>query len=236
MFYRDIIKANDLNCYKIHQKESNIFVCTKGKFKSKAKLYLDEARNQIETYIKTYPHFGVSFKPIKVDTAAPSLIRSMQGASISTNTGPMASVAGAVSFYVGQRLLKFSDEVIVENGGDIFLKSLKERIVLIYAGKSPLNKRIALKVPISSKPYGICTSSGTLGHSFSFGKADAVVIISHDSILSDAWATRIANMIKKESDIKRGINLLKKQSKILGGLIIKGRKLAIAGKIPIKSI
>jgi len=36
--------------------------------------------------------------------------------------GPMAAVAGALAEYVGQDLLKLTPNVIVENGGDIFLK------------------------------------------------------------------------------------------------------------------
>jgi hypothetical protein len=133
-------------------------------------------------------------------------------------------------------LAKETDEIIVENGGDIYLKSNKPRHVLIYAGRSKLSEKLAIKLPISNKPYGICTSSGTVGHSFSFGKADAVVIVSHSPTLSDAWATKVANKIINEAHIKDGINLILNQSDLLGGVIIIKDKLAIGGDLNLEKV
>lgn len=236
MPYRDLIKNSNLIFYKLKVKESDIAIYTEKKLYKKAKLFLLEARRNIDSYIKMRPEFLESFKPLKLDKNASPIIKSMLRSAKNANVGPMASVAGAISEYIGRGLLSLSPEVIIENGGDIFLKSDKERMVGIFSGKSPFSNKIALILPKSKRPYGICTSSGTVGHSFSYGISDAATIVSYDCAYSDAWATRIANMIKNDSDIQQAIKLIKKQPKILGGAVIKGRKMAVTGKIRLKNI
>jgi ApbE superfamily uncharacterized protein (UPF0280 family) len=98
----------------------------------------------------------------------------------------MASVAGFFSEKVGKFLAHYSRDVIVENGGDIWMKSNRIRRVGIFAGSSPFSQRIGLEIGPKRTPLGICTSSATVGHSLSFGKADAVVILAPSAILADA--------------------------------------------------
>ncbi|HOH54381.1 MAG TPA: UPF0280 family protein, partial [Fervidobacterium sp.] len=104
---------------------------------------------------------------------------------------------------VGRFLLdKFDcNEVIVENGGDIFIKNVNPITTAIYAGNSPLSGKIGLEIPPGV--HGVCTSSGTVGHSFSFGKADAVTIVCDSASISDAFATAYCNMLKDEKDIEK---------------------------------
>lgn len=52
-------------------------------------------------------------------------------------------------------------------------QNIKPLLVGLFAGKSPLTGKIGLKFEPGSS-LGICTSSGTVGHSLSFGKCDAV--------------------------------------------------------------
>jgi len=148
-----------------------------------------------------------------------------------TNVGPMAAVAGAISEYVGMELLNYTNEIILENGGDIFLSSKITKNVLIYAGASPFSNKIALEIPGNYKPIGICTSSGTFGHSLSFGKADAVVVLAEDTLLADAAATSICNMIKTSDDIESGTSFGKSINGIQGILIIIGDKMGAWGEI-----
>ncbi|MCL5024041.1 MAG: UPF0280 family protein [Nitrospirae bacterium] len=116
----------------------------------------------------------------------------------------MASVAGAIAEYVGSALLPYSRDVIVENGGDVYIRSEVPRKMLLLAESSDLGS-LRVEIPPSLKPIGICTSSGTLGHSFSFGNADAVTVLDGSVSLADAAATAIANVIKKPGDISKGI-------------------------------
>jgi len=152
------------------------------------------------------------------------------------SVGPMASVAGAIAEFVGTELSKFSPEVIVENGGDIFLKGLKTRRIGIYAGTSPLSGKIGLKINGKDTPLGICTSSGTVGHSLSYGKADAAIAIAKSAILADAAATAIGNLIKEPSDIPSGIKFAEGIEGLKGVIIIKGENMGLWGDIKIYPI
>jgi len=155
----------------------------------------------------------------------------MAEAGFKASVGPMASVAGAIAYFVGEELSRFSPEIIIENGGDIYLKSRQNRIIGIYAGKSPLSGKLGLEIKGREAPIGISTSSGTVGHSLSFGKADAVVVLAENAILSDAIATGIGNLILQEADIASGIERAQKIPGIKGIVIIKGEIMGTWGDI-----
>ncbi len=223
-----------LYSYKVKIKESSLFIYSSGKSRLKAKGYLSAARKQIETYAGSHAEFSESFKPLKLDPSAPAIIKSMLKTA-AAKVGPMAAVAGAIAEYVGRKLLEDNPEVIVDNGGDIFLKLDRRAAVGVLAGKSPLSNKLAIILPRSKTPWGICTSSGTIGHSFSYGKSDAVVIVAKNCALADAWATSAANMVKRTSDIDKVIRFIKKEKRISGAVIIKGKKLAVTGNIEIET-
>ena len=143
----------------------------------------------------------------------------------------MAAVAGAIAEFVGQELLKFSPEVIVENGGDIFLKITKERLVGVHAGTSPYTGKIALKIAAADTPLGVCTSSGTVGHSLSFGKADAAIVLAPSAALADAAATAIGNIVKAESDIPQAIDFARGIAGLVGVAVIINDKMGVWGKV-----
>jgi hypothetical protein len=136
-----------------------------------------------------------------------------------------------VAEYTGMELLKHSEEVIVENGGDIFFNIHRDITVGIFAGQSPMSEKIGIKISSSNKPFSICTSSGSVGPSLSFGSADAVTIKSASASYADAAATAIGNIIKNRSDIQRGIDEAKKMSRVTGLIIIKGEHLGVWGDI-----
>ena len=143
----------------------------------------------------------------------------------------MASVAGAIAEFVGSELLAFSPEIIVENGGDIYLKSLRKRLIGIYAGESPLTGKIGLEINGKDTPLGICTSSGTVGHSLSYGKADAVIVLSPSAALADAVATAIGNRISQPSDIPSGIEFARGIDGLKGVIIIQDEKVGVWGEV-----
>jgi ApbE superfamily uncharacterized protein (UPF0280 family) len=132
---------------------------------------------------------------------------------------------------VSRDLLELSQEVIVENGGDIYLATSRERTIGIYAGISPLNLQLGIVIQPEDSPLGICTSSGTVGHSLSFGKADAVCILSKSAALADAAATAVGNMVQEGKDIDRGLQKGKEIEGVLGTLIIVGEKIGVWGNI-----
>jgi ApbE superfamily uncharacterized protein (UPF0280 family) len=192
-------------------------------------------RSTIEKYIQKHPLFVTTLKPYPADEQAPVLIKEMIKASTMVDVGPMAAVAGAIAEAVGKDMLLFSPEIIIENGGDDFLRTTKKRLVGIYAGDSSLSGRIALEIQPWETPLGICTSSATVGHSLSLGNADAVVVLSHSTSFADAAATAICNIVKNPEDIPKAIESAQQMSNLYGLVIIKGDQLGFWGKVKIHS-
>ena len=124
----------------------------------------------------------------------------------------------------------------MENGGDIFLKIDQVRKIGIFAGNSPFSEKIALEVEPGEKPFSVCTSSGTVGPSFSFGKADAIVVIAENAALADAAAAAIGNVVIEVADIDHGLNLAKKIKGLDGVLIIKDDQLGALGRVKLVAL
>ena len=129
-----------------------------------------------------------------------------------------------------------SKEIVVENGGDLFLSVLHDMLIEIYAGDSPLSGRLALKIKATNTPLGICTSSGTVGHSLSFGTSDAVTVISRSSALADAAATSIGNLVYTKKDIGKGLEQAQAIDGVIGTIIIKDNMLGVWGDIELTQI
>lgn len=163
-------------------------------------------RLQLEQYIVKHPLFLATLDPLPMDFLAPPLVREMLAAGLQAGVGPMAAVAGTIAEFVGKALVAEGvEEVIVENGGDIYIHRLKECSVAIFAGQSPLSYKIGLRLLPSQMPVGVCTSSGTVGHSLSFGKADAAVVVARSTPLADAMATCIGNEVGGTLSAKEGV-------------------------------
>ncbi|MBP1745509.1 MAG: hypothetical protein H6Q54_124, partial [Deltaproteobacteria bacterium] len=105
--------------------------------------------------------------------------------------------------------------------------------ILVYAKKSPFSQKIAIKIKERDKPYGVCTSSATVGPSLSLGKADAVCIVADSALFADGLATCIGNSVKSKDDINMAIEIGKSFSNIIGILIIVGDNLGIWGDLEI---
>ena len=234
--YRHWVQGQDLVSFNVLVKETDLYIRASADLKSKAYKLVLKYRNQLESYIERHPSFATSLEPISVAEDEPQIIKEMATSTKKFCLGPMASVAGAIAQFVGSELLASSPEVIVENGGDIFLKSSRDRGVGIYAGKSPLSGKLGLEIRGEETPLGVCTSSGTVGHSLSFGQADAVVVIAKSAILADAAATAIGNIISQPDDITTGIEFAKGNQGLLGVVIIKDDKIGIWGQVKICQI
>ncbi len=231
--YRHWIKSQDLISFKVALKETDLYIRASTNLKRKALKLVLKYRDTLEGYIERHPSFLTSLEPFAASDDAPYIIKLMSESASKVGVGPMASVAGAIAEFVGNELSAFSPEIIIENGGDIFLKSSKKRLIGIYAGKSPLSGKIGLEINGQDTPLGVCSSSGTVGHSLSYGKADAVVALSKSATLADAAATAIGNLIVESSDIPRGIEFAKGIEGLLGIIIIKDDKMGLWGKVKI---
>jgi len=218
--YRSWIPKDGLVPFQAKVKETDLYILAKMHLEMEAREAIIRFRQQIEAYIKKNSFFKESLVPLPFDPWAPDIIREMLAASQKIGVGPMAGVAGAIAEFVGKALLAFTPEVVVENGGDIFLQTHNERKIGIFADRSPLNMRVGIKIPPGRTPLGICTSSGTVGHSKSFGMADAVCVISPSATLADAAATFLGNMVHGQQDIEWVLTEGRKISEIKGIVII----------------
>jgi ApbE superfamily uncharacterized protein (UPF0280 family) len=229
--YRHWIDGTDLVPFAVTIKETDLYIRATADLHRKASRIVHKYRYQIEGYIKRSPRFQSSLEPIPMPEYAPDIIKEMIKAGNAAGVGPMASVAGAIAEYVGRELLTYSPEIIVENGGDIYLKTSKNRFVGIFAGDSPLSGKLGIEVDATDTPLGVCASSGTVGHSLSYGKADAVIVLSESTALADAAATAVGNRVKKTIDIDNAIEFGRTITGLRGLVIIKGDKTGVWGDV-----
>jgi ApbE superfamily uncharacterized protein (UPF0280 family) len=210
-----------------------------------ATLAIRAGRKALERYLAVNPAFRDSLVPLQNALpevsgsaspgfdAVPPLALAMHRASLATGVGPMAAVAGTFAELAGQAALASgARESIVENGGDIFMLLEAPLVMGLYAGTSPLSGRLAFIIEPDRTPLGVCSSSGTMGHSLSLGNCDLATVFSEDTALADAAATLAANLVSTEADIQSALDRVGSIPGILGVLVIKGDKLGMTGQLP----
>ncbi|MBD3387867.1 MAG: UPF0280 family protein [Candidatus Altiarchaeales archaeon] len=189
--------------------------------------------NLLVDYINRNPLFKSTYEPVEEDPSAPEIVRSLIEASGECDVGPMAAVAGTFSHLIGEYIVsKGAQEVIVENGGDIYLKTKDEMIVGLDSGPSSTTGRIALRVTAGETPCNICTSSGSVGHSISLGEADSVTVFADKGAIADAAATAIANVVCEAGDVEKAIEKARSIGGIRGVLIVKDDTVGAWGRMP----
>ncbi len=229
--YRRWITGKDLVSFTIAVKETDLFVRARRNLQGKAFRIVLKYREQLEKYIDRHPAFATSMVPLAVTADAPEMVKAMIEATAKAGVGPMASVAGAIAEYVGRELLEYSPEVILENGGDTFIRTLERRVVGLYTGDSPFTGQLGRQIDPDDTPLGICTSSGTIGHSVSLGHADAAVVVSPSATLADAAATAVGNAVQTVEDIAPALELGRRIEGVTGLVVIKGDKMGVWGKV-----
>jgi len=231
--YRDFSSPRHYSRFSVKISETDLYILADSDLTALASEAVHRYRSQIEEYIRIRPEFRTSLVPLSGDSLAPDIVREMLDASCRAGVGPMASVAGAVAEFVGRLLLEKSANVVVENGGDIYFNVKDDIAVGIFAGTSSLSGRIALRSVPTQTPLGLCTSSATVGHSLSFGIADAVCIKSKSAALADAAATAAGNAVRSRKDIRKGLSKAMSIAGVLGVLIVSGDTLAVQGDMEI---
>ena len=234
--YRAHAQRKGLVPFTITVKETNLHIQANKTLSREAVKSVLICRNYIENHIQSHPTFLRSMVPVHQIPHAPEIIRDMIDAAIRAQVGPMAAIAGAIAQYTGKDLMTLSDQVIVENGGDVFLKTHSDTTLAVFAGKSPLSMKVGVKIAKRETPFALCTSSGTIGHSTSFGKADAVTILADSCAFADAVATALANRVKTESDIQPTIDHGKNISGVQGIIVIKKKKLGAWGDLELVAL
>jgi len=234
--YRKRVHPKDLISFRVLIKETDLLVSSSRDLTRQTKERVYHYRRQLEDYIRSKSDFLSTLLPFPEDPFAPEIIREMISVTRMFGVGPMAAVAGAIAQFVGSDLLKHADQVIVENGGDIFVKTKRPVTVSIFAGSSQLSDKLGLIIHPEEMPTGICTSSATVGHSLSLGTADAVCIVAQSASIADAAATALGNKITKRSKLKSVVESMRGFKDIKGGVVVIGKTMATWGEIELTRI
>lgn len=242
-FYRTHMGEGRFKSFSVHYKDSDLWIGVDHQSFSNhlpafAMKHLIGIRNELEHYLCIHPEFASSFQPLSCTNDAPLLARQMAEAAQKAGTGPMAAVAGAFAESMGKAIEKeFAvKEVVIENGGDIYLSIEKALVLAVYAGTSALSGKVGIEIPPQASPLGVCTSAGTLGPSVSFGKADAVMLACKNTLLADAYATALGNRVKTAADIEKTLALASQETEILSALIVCEEKIGVYGSFPVKPL
>jgi hypothetical protein len=240
-FYREAMGNARWKSFRVEHLETDLWIAVDSdNYSIKAEKFSKEQavyyRNILDKHIREFPEFLTSLTPLAVPSGAHPLIAEMYNASGIAGTGPMSAVAGAVAEYICNDLIsKFGfSEAIVENGGDIFLMINHPATISVYAGASPLSDRIGLFIKPEDTPMSICCSSGTVGHSLSFGNADAAVIGCRSGAQADAYATACCNEVKSASMVSEVAQSFLQKPDIISVIIIKDDKAGIGGRLEVK--
>lgn len=233
--YRKITNPTGLVSFEVVIKQSDLWISAKRDLSIEARDIVLEARRQIETYISQYPGFMSSLIPWNDDPFAPPLVRRMIKVGKEIGVGPMACVAGAIAQEVGEGLRKWSDEVVVENGGDIYASTKRPLTVALLPGNNRITG-LGLKVGPELMPLGICSSSATIGHSYSQGSADLVSVLSKSAYYADGAATAICNMMKSPGDLRLIDKMATRLQGIIGVVAVMGRTIACWGAVELTSL
>jgi ApbE superfamily uncharacterized protein (UPF0280 family) len=242
-FYRKNMGKDRFCSFVVHYHDSDLWIGVDAEsFTKELALFAQEKlvaiRSELETYLLNHSAYASSFSPVQAQKDAPEIAKAMATAGAIAQTGPMAAVAGAFSEYLGTAIQKKfkCKEIVVENGGDLYLSLQNTMTLSVYAGTSPLSGKVGIEIPATATPLGICTSAGTVGPSTSFGNADAVMVASKNTLLADALATAIGNRVKSAVNIEQELNICTIQPEIESLLIICDGKIGVKGKFELKLI
>ncbi len=232
--------GRDAVTFTVSHRESDLWVAVDrgdaAAMAARTRRFLGELRRQLDDYLARDPAYRRALNPCLPLPDAPPPLPEMAAAAATAGIGPMSAVAGAVARETGRMLRREFDvgEVVVENGGDIYADVRRPLDVALFAGTSPLSERVGLHLPAGTHPLGICTSSGTVGPSLSFGRADAVMIVCRDVLLADSFATAYANRIRSEADVGPVVGRACAEPDILGAMAVLGERLAVGGRYELR--
>ncbi|HDM60151.1 MAG TPA: UPF0280 family protein [Archaeoglobus veneficus] len=186
------------------------------------------ARREIEETIANDPLFLTTLEPYECDG---KIVGRMCFASKLANVGPMAAVAGVIAQYAVEEASKHTSFVVVDNGGDIAMRTNKRLVVGVYPSD------IGLVIEPCDEIVAVCTSSGKIGHSISFGFADAATVIGNDACIADAFATALGNSIKEDygkKEVEDALEEFWKKAKryVSGAIVVKDDIIGVVGNVP----
>jgi ApbE superfamily uncharacterized protein (UPF0280 family) len=233
--YREKSRPAGLVTFSAAVEETDLWIAAREDLAEEATQSIRKNRTELESYIIDHPDFTTTLAPWVEPVPERSILANMAAAASAAGTGPMAAVAGSLAEAVARDLWPHSPQILVENGGDLYLLGLDHVTAGLWAGHSPLSGKIALALN-AARGIAVCTSSGTVGPSLSFGKADCATVISPSGALADAVATELGNRVRSSADIETALDWTLSVTGVVGAVVIFGEVFGAKGEVELVRI
>ncbi len=199
---------------------------------------LEQLRADIRSWARLYPQFQNSLAPLDVPQKAPEIVRRMYGGAALAGVGPFAAVAGTVSHMLAEAHAHAVPNLIIENGGDVFLYSTKERVVALLASPQESEDTHALGLSFTPEdfPLALCASSATIGHSLSLGTGELAVVRAKDGALADAVATAMGNRLRGAASVQSALDFGQSIAGVEGLFVQCDASMGIWGKMELTAV
>ncbi len=199
--------------FQVVVEETDLWITAPQNMHHEAAMVVRQLRGHIASWNALQPAFANSLAPVSVPPHAPEVIRRMAAAASLLGVGPMASVAGVIAQLVALHLhthMAYTlpeapahhNDILVENGGDIYMISSGPRTVGLLPDPR-CHAVVGFMVPASAMPTAVCSSSATVGHSLSLGHGELACVVAPDAAIADAAATAFCNMLQGPDDVER---------------------------------
>lgn len=223
--------------FQVVVEETDLWVVARGDLHREVEALVRALRGQLKAHIALQPEFLTSLVPVRVRPGATDIVRRMAEAAEACGVGPMAAVAGTIAELVARAFVALSPDILVENGGDCFLCSTRERVVGLLPSPEA-GVTVGLRLSPEDFPLSLCASSGRIGHSLSFGRGDIVVVRSPSGALADAAATALSNRLKSSRDLEQVVEAAKRleAAGVQGVFAQCGDKLAVWGRMELAAL
>jgi ApbE superfamily uncharacterized protein (UPF0280 family) len=229
--YRGLVSSGEKYHWHFIFRHSDLLISADTDVGSGIEKILTEIYSKLEYVIEHDRKFKDSLLPVRVKSFYPAEIKRMCLLSSEFSVGPMAAVAGLVNDFIAEKLQDFCRSLIIENGGDVFIRSDRDIRTGLFIKNPFFKDRIVLKIDKKYLPCGLCSSSGTFGHSLSLGKCDLAVVMSDSATSADAAATAVANSVSNEEDVQKSLEHFSTFDSIKGLVIVKDKKIGIWGNL-----
>lgn len=228
--YRASVGAAGLVSFEVVVRETDLLVLADSDLSARVRDVVLTERDRLERYIADNPGFLESLVPLAAPPTAPSVVRAMAEAGSAAGVGPMAAVAGAICDAIARKLAGETRELLIENGGDLYVRVSRERVVGIHTGDSR-GPSLGIRILPGAGARGVCTSSGRIGHSLSFGDSAAATVIAGTCALADAAATAVGNRVRGRHGVRDAIAAARAIPGVLGAVVLRGGELGAWGEV-----
>ena len=113
------------------------------------------------------------------------------------------------------------------------MRTSETTIIGVFSGDDKF-KDIAFSIPPTDRVFSICSSSGKVGPSVSFGNSGICTVFSNDPVLADCCATAFGNMIREgtSEEMSQASEDIASIDDVSGCVCVSNGLIAMCGDIP----